>query len=259
MMHLPADFYHTALPSHHATGLRQQPNSPGQKPIDALEQLRQRVELKFASFRDAFMRMDRDNNGYISKDELLNALSDFNIPPRHLSSLLAAIDSNGDGVVSFSEFSAALRPRADAYSARGFADRYVTNRHVVNPNMAGGQVMMNDNLGQALSGEYRPDAELLSLPRSGGGATAAELSSYKATMSNMIYAKYGKLRDAFRAIDHDKDGRLSEVELKRAIRLYNLPIPEQHVEQLFAQMATRGTVDYETFAMALKRKDALGN
>ena len=119
---------------------------------------------------------------------------------------------------------------------------------------------MNDNLGLARSGEYRPDTELLQPRVCAGDATNHELANYTATMSNIIYAKHAKLRDAFRLIDHNKDGRLSESELKRAVRMYNLPIPERHIEQLFAQLATRdGTVDYEMFAMALKRKDALGN
>jgi len=48
--------------------------------------------------------------------------------------------------------------------------------------------------------------------------------------------------------------------VKRAVRIYNLPIPEAHVKQLYAQMRGRdGQVDYEAFAHALKRKDALGN
>lgn len=248
--------YHSLMPSYHATGLRQ----TSQAPADVIEQLRQRVEMRYASLKDAFMRLDRDNNGCLSRDEVLAALAEFNIPPRHLNSLLASIDTNGDGVLSFSEFSAALRPRVGAFSDR-LPDRFVTNGHVVVPRAAGGQILMNDNLGLARSGgEYRPDTELLQPRSCAGDATSHELDNYKATMSNLIYAKHAKLRDAFRMIDHNKDGRLSESELKRAVRMYNLPIPERHIEQLFAQLATRdGTVDYEMFAMALKRKDALGN
>lgn len=255
-MHMPTM---AAMSPFHATGLRQLPASPDQP--DVVDQLRQRVEMKFGSLRAAFCRLDRDNSGYLSRDEILAALHDFNISPRHLNNLVGSIDTNRDGLISFAEFSAALRPRADAFAARHTPDRFVTNRHVVAPNVAGGQVFMNDNLSLARSGEVRPDAGLVPLPLhgAGGDASAADLAMYSTTVSNLLYTKYRDFAAAFRAIDQDKDGRLSEAELKRAIRLYNLPIPERHVEQMFAQMAIRGTVDYEMFATALKRKDALGN
>lgn len=250
---------YNSLPSQHAAGLRQQPMSTINSE-EALEKLRQRVEMRFSSLREAFRRMDRDNSGFLSRDEILVALADFNISPKHLNSLVALLDTNRDGLVSFSEFSAALRPQTGAFTTR-LPDRFVTNKHVCTPNVKGGQILINDNLKIGGSGECRPDAELLALPRHGShDATAAELEGYASAMSDVIYAKYSKLRDAFRAIDYNKDGHLSQEELKRAIRLYNLPIPERHADQLFAKLATReGTVDYEIFAKTLKRKDALGN
>ena len=103
-MNMPT--YQPIMPSHHATGLGLRQTGHAQPPTDVIEQLRQRVETRYSSLRDAFMRIDRDNNGSLSRDEVLAALAEFNIPPRHLNSLLAAIDTNGDGVLSFSEFSA---------------------------------------------------------------------------------------------------------------------------------------------------------
>merc|ERR1719174_1169172 len=153
-------------PTHHATGLRQ--STHNQAPLEVVDQLRQRIEQRYSSIREAFMRLDRDNNGTLDRPEILAVLSEFNIQPRHLNALIASIDTNGDGVVSFSEFSAALRPSAGAFADR-FSDRFVTNRHVVVPNAAGGQVFVNDNLGLARSGELRPDAELLRLPQRSHG------------------------------------------------------------------------------------------
>lgn len=124
-------------------------------------------------------------------------------------------------------------------------------------------MLINDNLSTSRftrSGQPRPDAELPALPAGRGAATSSELADYQSTLSSLIYAKHGKLREAFRSLDANKDGRLSLDELKRAVRLFNLPIPERHVEQLYTQVRGRdGQVDYEAFANALKRKDALGN
>lgn len=251
-----------------AGGLRF-PLSPDARPVQspahgaaaqALETLRLRLETRFHDLGHAFRAIDKDCSGALTRDEVEAALLENNIPTRHIESLLRQLDTDCDGLVSFAEFSAALRPQAAAFSPHQ-RDRFVTNRHVIAPNVAGGQVLINDNLPLAKSGECRPDAALLALPRGGGGgAGAAQLDGYAATVSSLIYAKHAKLRDAFRALDADKDGRLSEAELKRAMRVYNLPVPERHVEQLYATMRGRdGQVDYEAFAVALKRKDALGN
>jgi len=247
-----------------------QPNSAFQQtfgkttaPADPLETLRSKVEGRYNDLRDAFRIIDRDHSGSITRDELEAALVHFNIPAHHIDDFMRRLDSNHDGVVSFAEFAAALSPPPRADSLRGYADRYVTNRHTIVPNIAGGQVLTNDNLRWgAAGGECRKDAELIELPRGHGSASRKQVDEYASILSDMIYAKSSKLRDAFRAMDVNKDGRLSMDELKRAVRMYNLPIPETHVEQVFRQKCDHngdGQVDYEEFALALKRKDALGH
>lgn len=231
---------------------------------DMMAHLRHKIEASHFSLTEAFRILDRDNSGMLDRDELEAALIKYNIPSRNVAQFMRKLDTNCDGVVSYAEFAAALSPRADAFGARLPADRFVANRHVLVPGAAGGQVMPNDNLPlRAAGGELRPEAELMRLPQScmGAGATSAQLADYTSCLSTLIYQKHSKLRDAFRAMDVNKDGRLSEAELKRAVRTYNLPIPEEHVRQIWQQCDRNrdGSVDYEEFAIALKRKDALGH
>lgn len=227
-----------------------------------IDLLRSRVEMHFKNMQHAFRSLDQDHSGALTRDEIERGMVALNIPARAVDQLMRHLDINSDGLISFAEFSAALKPCVRA-SGTTHDDRFATNRHTIAPNIAGGQLLINDNLPVCgIRGMYRPDASLMSLPQGGGEASAGQLNGYQTAISDLIYSKHGKLRDAFRAIDTNRDGRLSEAELKHAVRTYNLPIPERHVEQLFAQLVDRnrdGQVDYEEFALALKRKDALGH
>jgi len=261
MQHEAAAYAHGRLPQRHQPIVSFGHNHT-HGDDDIMAQLRHKVETQHRSVTDAFRILDRDNSGGISREELEAALVRYNIPAHHISQFMRKLDTNCDGVVSFAEFAAALSPRADAFGARCSPDSFVANRHVVVPNVAGGQVWHNDNLPLgAASGELRPDAQLMGLPHSRANATSAQLADYTSTLSSLIYTKHSKLRDAFRAMDFNKDGRLSEAELKRAVRTYNLPIPEEHVQQIFQQCDRNrdGHVNYEEFALALKRRDALGH
>jgi len=223
---------------------------------EVVDSLRLKLETKWSTMLQAFRKMDRDGSGYLDRDEIEQFLAEFNMPRHHIDNLLRQLDTNGDGKVSFAEFSQGFQPRTGAVINLPSEERYVTNRHVV----ASPQVLVNDNLAVSRKSEVRPDTQLLPLPAGGGVASASELKAHQSAISDRIFAKHSKLRDAFRNLDVDKNGRLSEVELKRAVRVYNLPIPERHVEQLFGQLrGSDGQVDYEAFALALKRRDALGN
>jgi len=260
LQHEAAAYPHS-LPQRHQPSISFGRHTHGDN--DIMAQLRHKVETQHRSVADAFRILDRDSSGAISRDELEAALVRYNIPSHNVSQFMRNLDTNCDGVVSFAEFAAALSPRAEAFGARCSPDRFVANRHMIVPNAAGGQVWANDNLPlRAAGGQLRPDAELMALPHSRtGGASSAQLADYTSTLSSLIYTKHSKLREAFRSMDANKDGRLSEAELKRAVRTYNLPIPEEHVHQIWQQCDRNrdGTVDYEEFAIALKRKDALGN
>mmetsp|Transcript_178621 Transcript_178621/g.572587 ORF Transcript_178621/g.572587 Transcript_178621/m.572587 type:complete len:1077 (-) Transcript_178621:21-3251(-) len=68
---------------------------------------KQQFDQKFA--RDLFDRLDADKSGTLSLNELEGLLCSkaFDVAPEHVGEILAWMDTNGDGIVSFQEFSRA--------------------------------------------------------------------------------------------------------------------------------------------------------
>ena len=58
----------------------------------------------------AFVAMDSNGDGFISKDELKSLLSSLGEPveDKFIDEMIAAVDPNGDGKVDFNEFISAV-------------------------------------------------------------------------------------------------------------------------------------------------------
>jgi len=65
------------------------------------EEFRKRLEL-----RKYFLAADKDNNGYITKDEWFNVLNSAGVPTtmREVDGFFKILDKNSDGKLSFEEF-----------------------------------------------------------------------------------------------------------------------------------------------------------
>jgi len=65
------------------------------------EELRKRLEL-----RKYFLQADKDNNGYITKEEWFNVLNSAGVPTtmREVDGFFKVLDQNHDGKLSFEEF-----------------------------------------------------------------------------------------------------------------------------------------------------------
>jgi len=243
------------------------------------------VETLHRNLREAFRSVDRDCSGALTRDELQAALFQWkvNAQTRHVDGIMDVFDKDGDARISYAEFCEGLKPFSVPHdTVFGMADRYVTERYRVLQG-AGGRVLLNDNLSPpsltpratkqrqqplqqqpqltAAPATARPDYELYELPRSAKPASPAVLKGQTELLQNRIHEKYRDFRKAFLSFDENKDGKLSKQELLRAVRCFNLPFPQEHVEQLAALCDANGDglIDYSEFAALLKRKDALGN
>lgn len=225
------------------------------------------VEMRYRSMREAFRAVDEDASGSLTRDELQRALFHWHVQAqaRHIDGVLSDFDRDGDGSISYAEWCEGLKPfTVRSQPIFGLADQHTTDRYRVLP--GGRRVLINDNLkpfeaphgGQ---GAGRPDYELMELPRGKGPASPVVVREHTAALSDRIHTKFKMLKDAFRSFDENKDGRLSKQELLMAIRCFNLPIPIEHAVQI-AELCDEdgdGLINYNEFASALKRKDAIGN
>eukprot|EP00039_Didymoeca_costata_P025092 m.12308 g.12308 ORF g.12308 m.12308 type:complete len:190 (+) comp4632_c0_seq1:90-659(+) len=69
------------------------------------EKFRDHVTRKFSSARKAFLKLDQDRNGMVSKQEINQILEEFNLPLGHV---MDNIDLNHDGKVSYIEVAKTL-------------------------------------------------------------------------------------------------------------------------------------------------------
>jgi len=234
--------------------------------LSLLRQVGNQVDMRYKNLREAFRRIDLDASGYLSRQEVEFALQMWRIPVKdtQVDALMAEFDTDGDSLVSFSEWCSGLKQATTPSKAVfGRGDQHVTDRYRV---LGDGQVLINDNLSATPRPNEprsagRPDFRPWNLPRSDKPASPTQIEEASRVLQDQIYVKFKLIRDAFRSFDKDKDGKLSHAELLSAVRCFNLSIPEQHVLQLAKQCDRDGNgyVDYDEFAAALKRKDALGN
>ena len=62
--------------------------------------------------------------------------------------------------------------------------------------------------------------------------TDTQLNKMTQSIRGAINEKYGSMREAFKAIDTDRSGKLSRREIMRAVASFQLNIPREHLLQL---------------------------
>lgn len=89
----------------------------------------------------------------------------------------------------------------------------------------------------------------------GTEATDGELASYVKKLKDAVDYKYSQLRKAFRNMDKDKSNHLSKDEIITAVQHFALPIPVDHVAEIFDKVLDvdgDGGVSYAEFCEKLK-------
>ncbi|KAL5204698.1 hypothetical protein ABZP36_009569 [Zizania latifolia] len=68
-------------------------------------------EQQVSDFRDAFSLFDKNNNGYISREELGTVLTRLGMSPsqQDLQDMIVAVDEDGNGTIEFHEFLAIMK------------------------------------------------------------------------------------------------------------------------------------------------------
>ena len=69
--------------------------------------------------------------------------------------------------------------------------------------------------------------------------TDTQLNKMTQSIRGAINEKYGSMREAFKAIDTDRSGKLSRREIMRAVASFQLNIPKDHLMQFLAVRCAR--------------------
>ena len=68
-------------------------------------------EIDFKVLREAFRALDTENLGMLSMQEVKQAFKDANINAEDVERIFRSLDTNGDGLINYSEFLAATVDR----------------------------------------------------------------------------------------------------------------------------------------------------
>ena len=71
-------------------------------------------DIDFKALREAFRSLDTENLGMLSMAEVKQAFKDANIPSDDVDKIFKSLDTNGDGLINYSEFLAATVDRKKA-------------------------------------------------------------------------------------------------------------------------------------------------
>jgi len=71
-------------------------------------------DLDFKQLREAFRSLDTENLGMLSMAEVKQAFKDASIPSEDVDRIFRTLDTNGDGLINYSEFLAATIDRNKA-------------------------------------------------------------------------------------------------------------------------------------------------
>ena len=79
--------------------------------------LKQRIATKHKLLTNAFLAFDADRSGHITRDELEAGIQHFNlgIPVEHVAQIADALDTDGDGKISYEEFASQLHSKEAQY------------------------------------------------------------------------------------------------------------------------------------------------
>jgi len=230
------------------------------------------IDKRFKSAHDAFLAMDTDRSGTLTKKQIYDVLvSHLHLKPdlHTVELLFEHADSSHHGKIDYSEFCKALyhshMQKKPVFGAHD--DETGMRGHVVSNAVTswGGQVYLNDNLEgggheygglQQKHGQYKSDYMLMALPHSVAPASKVELATEIGDLREHINTKFKLMQSAFKQFDEDQSGYLEKEELKKCIQHFNLMIPEEHVGQIIEKLAgsSGGKVDYEHFVKELSER-----
>lgn len=209
--------------------------------METLQKIRRKVYEKSVSLKNAFRRFDEDKDGTVSRSEFKKAMKQMNLdlPEKVVNGLLDALDSDGGGVVEYSEFAAMLK----AKDCMGEYNPFLLERTYYD-----GSDLPED------TGKSRNKK-----------LTAKDINSAYALhdlISHRFYRRYRNPREMFRDVDENSNGAISSEEFSDKIKqiapdVKCSPADIDNMIDVF-QMSNAGQLTYNDFVDHFQQPDKWG-
>ena len=159
--------------------------------------LKRKLEQRCKSLTDCFRKLDKSNTGFLSADDFEATLRDFNIriTRQALAAVVAKYDVNGDGFVSYQEFCVV---------------------------MSGGQ----------------PSAALKKAPGIKGPGAAEAVDRAEANLRRIMYAATSSLTQAFLHLNRNRSGFVGPGELAKIFKDANLELSKDDLRTILQHYDT---------------------
>lgn len=209
---------------------------------EAVQKIRDRVQTKSSSMREAFLRAEQDRDGTLSLKELANVLheSGLSLDEQQVAGIMSKMDSNKDGSISFNEFSSALKETEDG----------VINSEV--------RKQPRDFMSRLIDPDIPNPAQAYQLPRTAVKLSVPQLEAMlREKIQQHSKGGPGQLRKAFRKLDRNATGNVSRPELERLLHNFNIDARPGDIDALMARYdrAGDGLMDYYDFVQRLMPAD----
>jgi len=212
------------------------------------KQAQQALNSRFSDMWKAFKYVDLDNSGTLDEHEIKRALKMWNVSvdDSKLEELMAACDHDGDGQVDYKEFVDALARDTVAPAAmnkRGMQSKEAMGTDAFE--MIDKQLGHGFDLKHAMANEGAP------------AMTARKLKpgELQRQAADAIASRFTDIHKAFQYVDLDGSGTVDEHEIRRALKMWNMPLAAEDVRRLVEQCDKdmNGQINYDEFVDALAR------
>jgi len=190
-----------------------------------------KIEERFGSAAAAFRFVDADRSGAIARSETRYFFRAFNLPQEIADKFHDAIDTNRSGEISVQEFCKVLSPYVKSDAA---------------------QESKNVHKDRETPDLYEPPAPRVEDPNMAWMKTVnsdfrTELRNLMRDMGDKLPLKFKHMRDAFRVLDLERNGRITRVEMRAFFRGFGHP--EDVADRIFdlVDQDKQGEVDFAVF------------
>jgi len=231
---------------------------------DLSSQLVEKTEVTYNDILKAFELLDQDETGMMSPDELRKVMDRFTLPmsDRQFSQFLAGFEHDFDGCVSWrsvlAEWGGALAghgTRGGVQGLRRTAKKDLKKRESYNKKM-----MATRSLNRSVA-PRRPASSLGTTghPIALNDMTELHLDRLVQRLRSKLDCQWGSVRMAFRMTDSDRNGSLSEIEMRQLFDRLDLKVDDTSFDLLLSRIKdSAGDIQYAQFAQLVAPSETGG-